>query len=129
MNYLVYFLLDKQIVLLDEDDVLLTGPYEGFSMEDWKKHDIGEMVRLKATYDEEVFNAVLLQVCPNATDCCSELIKKLRTLVEKKHYSVKKLLSLFPNMVRSGGRQKMKPVSVSSQTFITILKAFFTVLY
>lgn len=113
MKYLVYFITDKQIVLLEEEEVML-GNYESFSLEDWKSHPMNEIVHLKATYDDEIYDAALLQVWPDeCTDTSVDLIKKLRSLVQLKKFTARKLASLFSSIVHSDSRQKMKPIDVS----------------
>lgn len=58
MRYLVYFPIDKQVLELEECDILL-GPYEGLTLEDWKSVD---EAKVKCLYDKDVFDGVILQV-------------------------------------------------------------------
>lgn len=62
MQYLVHFYCDKQVVIMNEKDMLL-DEFDGFSLEDWRNTG-PEECRVNVIYGEEekVYTACILQV-------------------------------------------------------------------
>ena len=134
MQYLVYFYKDKQLVVVDSDDVFL-GDFEEFSLKDWQQHSDEECV-VKVIYGDDCYEACVLQVSllqhflleyfdpqasltklkqfqviPDDEDLTAYLVK-LRSYQERKRLKLSSLLKLV-NRVKDKKRSKMPPVDVS----------------
>lgn len=58
MQFIVFFYEDREIVILEEEDVFL-GEYAKFTRSDWLKP--GEY-KVRALYNDNIYDACILQV-------------------------------------------------------------------
>ena len=61
MRYVVYFYSDKQIVQVDEEDVIL-GEYHSFTRDDWSTMDCQMEPKVTVLYEDKPYQACILQV-------------------------------------------------------------------
>lgn len=111
MEYIVYFECDRQIVQLAREDVFL-GEYENFSWQEWEAVRQDEMIKLKAVYNEDVYDAWLLQVIAEDIES-GDSIQRFRSLVTRKKLSLASLLKAIPRTRHTKKRTKLVPLNVS----------------
>lgn len=111
MKYIVYFYSDRQVVLLEEEDVIL-GEYKNLSLEQWRNFGEDE-VEVQAIYVDDAFRASLLMIVPNDEDDCFEILEKLRSCIERKNFKPRGLIRYCGSRVKESRRLKVLPLNVS----------------
>ena len=134
MHFIIYFPVDKEVVLIERDFLLLGTEMENMTGEDWGKMANDRRCSVRAFYDGDIYDAVIIQAVPELDEGIDDQLKVMRTLVKKKNYREEKLLSMIQSRVRRG-RARFPPMEVSRQhnsgifSFVYILIFTYMCLY
>lgn len=120
MRLILLVYCDKQIICVPREDVNLLD-YHDFSIQDWKALPLQLEVQVKVMYDDEVYDACVLQVIPDDDIDVGDTLNMLRTAWNShKLKKLSSLLSFCPTRVRETGQQKWLPLQVREELCIII---------